>query len=34
MNTEGMKVFIADPERGRFSFESDFTKPYEVVWKS
>ena len=34
MNTEGMAVFIADPERARFSFESDITKSFEVVWKN
>lgn len=34
MSTEGMAVFLSDPEMGTFSFESDFTKEFEVVWKS
>lgn len=34
MGNDGTTVKIADPEDARFSFESDMSKSYEVLWSS
>jgi hypothetical protein len=33
MNKEKMLVMIAEPDKARYSFESDISKEFEIVWR-
>ncbi len=33
MNKEKMLVMIAEPDKARYSFESDVSKEFEIVWR-